>query len=357
MWTLPKGPQPAPKYEFLKDGVVSGYFYSLRARSKSTGRDLDGRTTTHISARTYKCTKLSLRQVIWRLGLPDSPTVLTNLRDLIENDPKEKRTLEHALAQLANEEPLSAARNRVSYFKGVMHRGGGITLNVACDNRFRTKHKVIDPVTLRDIRNKMDRDMGLTVDLAAFTGERPKELYEHRIEQFRKLNDNYYAVDSIKFQNKGGLEHYGILPARVAEPTIKRAQDNGWEVILPTWIDQWRKITKSTTVGFGVHLTAKYLRQRYKTIAHDAGMPANHFNFLEGTNPHEGGNAAFYEQEDEAKLLREYDLLLADSLDLTTATPTTRKQTSETLDSGEINRKLDLILNKLGIESQIPPKN
>jgi hypothetical protein len=351
MWTPRPGKQTQKRDEFLRDPVVVGYFESLRSRSKSTGRDLDGKITTHISDGTIEGVRLSVRSALWKLGLADSPTVLTTLRDLIESEPKEKRLLEHALGILANEQPLTSARARVANFKGVMHRGGGITLNVSSDTHFRSKHKAIDPLTLRDIRNRLDRNMGITVDLAAYTGERPKELYEHRLTQFRRLNDNYYALDSIKFQNKGGLDHFGILPAKIAEAAIKRAQDNGWTTILPDWPNKWREIRTSVTTAFGVHLTAKYLRQRYKTIAHDAGMPANHFNFLEGTNPTAGGNAAFYEQEDETKLLREYDLLLADSLDLTTLTPTTRRQTSETLNSEEINRKLDLILDKLGIQS------
>ena len=288
------------------------------------------------------------------MGLADSETVLTDLRDSIESSPKAKRELEAKLTEIANGEPLTTSRARVTSFKGVIHRGGGITLNVACDNHFSSRHRTIDPITLRDVRNKMDKDMGLDTDLAAFTGERPNELYNHRITQFRKLNDNYYALDSIKFQNKGGLEHFTILPARIAEAAIKRAQDNGWGRIRPNWIDAWRRIRASALAGFGVHLTAKYLRQRYKTIAHDAGMPANHFNFLEGTNPTEGENARFYEQEDEAKLLREYDLLLSENLDLThIGEPKASKpRLSDLLTGTEVEQilsDLQAIKSKLGI--------
>lgn len=78
----------------------------------------------------------------------------------------------------------------------------------------------------------------------------------------------------------------------------------------------------------------------------------NRWNFLKGTNPTEGGNAAFYDIEDETKLLREYDLLLAEALDLTNIKPiATKKQPSSFTDSTEINAKLDLIMAKLGIKA------
>jgi hypothetical protein len=67
-----------------------------------------------------------------------------------------------------------------------------------------------------------------------------------------------------------------------------------------------------------------------------------------------GGNAAYYEQEDETKLLREYDLLLADSLDLTQIGPATTKPKPDLTGNeatANINKKLDLILAKLGIEA------
>ena len=337
---------------FLEDEVVRAYFDNLKSRAKNTGKDLDGKQTTHLSKETQSNVKLALRHIIEKLGLEDSEHVISDLVHQIETNIEAKRTLERKLSAIANEQPLTSARMHMIFWKGVFHRGAGITLNVNCDNHFTAEHKAIDPLTLRDIRNKVTKDQGLDLDLLVFTGERPDEMYSHRITQFRKLNEHYYALDSIKFQNKGGLAHYCIMPARIAEQAIKRAQDNGWTTIKPNWRDTWRNITPAVTVAFGVHLTAKYLRKRFKTIAHDANMPSNHYNFLEGSKPTEGANAAFYELGDEAKFLREYDLLLSEALDLThIGAPTTKRRPTGYEDSREINRKLDLILAKLGIEN------
>jgi len=336
---------------FLRDEIVVAYFDNLRSRARNTGTDLDGRTTTHLSSKTQQNTKYSLRSLIAKLGLTDSDHVISDLRAEIERDIESKRKLERRLSALANEQPLAMARIRMTYFKGVMRRGGGVSLNVPCDNHFQSEHKAIDPLTLRDIRNRLTKSQGLDADLAAFTGERPEELYGHRISQFRKLNDDYYALDSIKFQNKGGVQHFCILPTAIAEAAINRSMAKGWTIIRPNWIDAWRGITKSTTVAFGVHLTAKYLRERFKTIAHEAGMPANHYNFLEGSKPKEGANAAFYDLRDEQKFLREYDLLLSEALNLThVGAQKTQRRSLEIEGSEELNRKLDLIMAKLGIE-------
>ncbi len=202
---------------FLEDEIVKAYFDNLRSRARSTGKDVDGNSTTHLSKKTYNNTKLALRGTIKRLGLTDSDHVITNLCSEVETNIQAKKALQRKLQALANEETpgrdgkpsVTGARNRITYFKGVLHRGGGIYLNVACDNHFQSEHKAIDPVTLRDIRNRLTKSQGIDVDLAAFTGERPDELYGHRISQFRRLNDDYYALDSIKFQNKGGVQSYG----------------------------------------------------------------------------------------------------------------------------------------------------
>ncbi len=102
---------------------------------------MDGKTTTHLSSRTQKNTKYALRSLIAKLGLTDSDHVISDLRAEIEHDVEAKRRLERKLLTLANEEPLTVARIRMTYFKGVMRRGGGVHLNVTCDNHFQSEHK------------------------------------------------------------------------------------------------------------------------------------------------------------------------------------------------------------------------
>ncbi len=72
---------------------------------------------------------------------------------------------------------------------------------------------------------------------------------------------------------------------------MQYAKQNGLKTPFADMDKQTRDITDYAKARFHVHITAKYWRQRFKTIAENRGVPANIFNYLEGSTPNTGANA------------------------------------------------------------------
>src|SRR5438093_750923 len=77
---------------------------------------------------------------------------------------------------------------------------------------------------------------------------------------------------------------------------IKQAQESGATKLRDDYAKIWLDITQLAQVKFNVHITAKYFRQRFKTIAESLTHDPNFYNWLEGTTPRNGQNAANYAQ-------------------------------------------------------------
>jgi hypothetical protein len=127
---------------------------------------------------------------------------------------------------------------------------------------------------------------------------------------------------------------------------LARDKTHPWADIDPIMQD----ITDYAKAKFKVHITPKYWRQRYKTIAESMGVPANIYNFLEGSTPKDGANAANYAQTNKLRFLRVYDQLMAPYLKPTAELPMPGANAGTTASQEQIDRmeaKLDKILTSL----------
>jgi hypothetical protein len=196
----------------LSDPILLRYIDNLKSRNKNTGIDLDGKQSVRISPNTISMLRCTLRHMLDLPCVPDSNHALTDIANGC-GQTDTKRRIENTIQAYANTEPITSHRTYVMFFKGVMRRGAGISLMVNADNHFISPHHQIDPLTLRDFYNALKRRQRNIIDLAAYTGERPGGLYSHRLTQVSHINEHHSELDSIKFQNKGGVQHYAILPA------------------------------------------------------------------------------------------------------------------------------------------------
>lgn len=218
------------------------------------------------------------------------------------------------------------------------------------DNHFNGTPEEIDPPTLKDLYNSLSHRQQVTIDSLAQTGIRPGQLTKTRTDQIKPINEEYsvldYTHESDKFQNKESCKHYGFIPTSTVQELIALARDKDHP-----WADLdkiMQDVTDYARAKFKVRITAKYWRARYKTIAESMGVPANIYNFLEGSTPKDGANAANYAQTNKLRFLRVYDQLMAPYLhptaDLPTPGTTGIQASQKQLD--RIESKLDQLLTK-----------
>jgi hypothetical protein len=186
----------------------------------------------------------------------------------------------------------------------------------------------------------------------AETGIRPGQLQKKRADQVRPVNEEYSVLDytngADRFQNKESCGHYGFIRTKTYNEVLADAPDrtHPWSELDKVNQD----ITDYARARFGVHISAKYWRQRYKTAAESMGVPANIFNFLEGTTPKDGQNAVNYALRNKLRFLRVYDQMMSLHLEPTAELPMPGTTSGISASQEQIDRiesKLDQLILSL----------
>ena len=282
------------------------------------------------------------------LGATYAQDGLYTLIESCKHDPKALEELSSKLTEFSNLEPLASHRNAGISIKGLFHKNGLILTGINIDNHFSGTPEEIDPLTLRDVYNNLSQTQRDATNALAYTGLRPTQLFNTRLDQIQPINEEYYILDYSKgadrLQVKTRLAHYGFCPKNKLDPLIQRAKENGQTVICHDWTKILKDITDFARLQFKTHLTAKYWRQRFKTIAEHNNIPANIFNWLDGSTPNTGANALNYAQNNKLRFLRIYDQLLNPHLNPNSEETTTTQAPEQT---GASKEQLDRIETKL----------